>query len=324
MKSQYNIHGLYFEVTADHPMPFDMIDQELRTFRTKTKINSRRTVQYSITTLPIQPENILYPAPFDKFCEVSSQLRMPSKSVITRYGRSLITIINDVSKHRIQAAIVPDPSLFPDPAHYHCLTQPIGFWLKQSGLFFLHSACITDGQKGILIAGQSGAGKSSLAVAAVRAGFKYLGDEHPFLTIRNGQLRAYAFPRRVRLNRSVAAIFPELKSVMESSTADRLVFPIEQIWPNCLVTSCTPRLLIFPKFQSKGPMRISRLEPSEALRRLLQDDQFIWYLNGFGKKVSEQYLALVSRLVEETVAFQLNYRTKDILKIPTTFRRLLK
>jgi len=305
-------------------MPFEMIDQDLRIFRAKTKFNSKKAFKFNVTTLPTETNGSSYVSLFSKYREVTSQFLTTPKGIVSRYGKSLITVINDPFKRQIRTAVAPDPSLFPDPAYHYCFTQPISPWLKQHGLFFLHAACVADENKnGILMIGHSRAGKSSLSLACVRNGFQFLSDEQPFVSIKSGQLRVYSFPRRIRLDRSVAALFGELKPILKSSAEKRIVFPIEQIWPGCITASCKPKFLIFPKFHLKGLLKISELGPSDAIARILQDDHFIWYLNGPWKKVSEEHLVLISRLVQETKAFQLDYGTKDIFNIPRVFRRLL-
>ncbi len=326
MKARYNIHGFHIEVASDHPMPFEMIAQDLRTFRSKTKSNSDPIFKFEFTALPFGTNGASsYPGLFSSYRDVNSEFLTTPKGVVSRYGRSLITVINDPAKRRIKTAIAPDPSLFPDPAYHYSFTQPLSPWLKQHGLFFLHSACVADEKKnGVLIVGHSRAGKSSLSLACVRNGFKFLSDEQPFMSRRSGRIHVYSFPRRIRLDRSVAALFHELKPILKSSAAERIIFPIERIWPQCMTTSCKPKILIFPKFHFKGRLKISELGSSQAMARILQDDHFIWYLNGPWKKVSEAHLALVSQLVGETKAYQLDYGTQDIFKIPGLFKRLLK
>src|SRR5262245_18578785 len=41
----------------------------------------------------------------------------------------------------------------------------------------LHAACVARGERAVLLMGRSGAGKSSLALEAVRRGFQYFSDE---------------------------------------------------------------------------------------------------------------------------------------------------
>ncbi len=325
MKSTYNIHGFYVEVASDHPVPFEMIDQDLQTFRIQNGYRSKNAVKFKISILPEKPNGTAYPADFSEYQYLSSQFWKTPNGIVSRYGRSLITVINNPKKREIKAALVLEPSLFPDPAYHYCFTQPLSPWFKQKGLFFLHAGCISDEKRnGILLVGHSRAGKSTLSLAAVRAGFKFLSDEQPILSAAGGRLIVYSFPRQIRLDRPVAGLFSELKPILKSTADERIVFRIEQIWPRSITVSCKPKVLIFPKFHRRGSLKISPLPPSEALSRILQDDHFIWYLNGPWKKVSEEHLSLVSKLVQKTKAFELDYGKKDIFNTPTLFRRFLR
>ena len=318
---QFDIHGLLLKVVDDHPLLFRTVVDELKIFQTKKK-PARRGLQLNCSTLPSLPADGPYPARFMQYREISLPFMTPD-SLVSHYVQSLITVITHVRKRRIQVAAAPEPSLFPDPAYHLCLTQPLGPWLKERGLFFLHAGCVAEKGRGILIVGHSQAGKSTLTLSAIRSGFKSLSDEQPLLSLKNGRLRVHAFPRRIRLDRSVAEIFPELRPVLDSSASERLVFNPQEIWEDCLASSCTPKLLIFPRFKTRGRLRLSKIHPSDALARLLQDDHFVWYRNGSWNRLSHQHLALFEQLVRRTNIFELEYGTKDILRIPSLFREAL-
>ncbi len=319
---QFNIHGLPLQVVADHPLLFRMVADELKAFQTKKK-PARGGIQLICSTLPPRSGNIPYPARFMEYREISHPFMTPD-TLVNHYVRSLITVITHLRKRCIQVAAVPEPFLFPDPAYHVCLTQPLGPWLKERGLFFLHAGCVAEKGQGILIVGHSQAGKSTLSLSAIRSGFKFLSDEQPLLSFKNGRLRVHAFPRRIRLDRSVAEIFSELRPMLDSSASERLVFHPQEIWEDCLVSSCTPKLLIFPRFKTRGRLRLRQIHPSLAFAKLFEDDHFIWYKNKPWNRLSHRHLALFERLTKKTTAFRLEYGTNDILQIPSVFRQLLR
>lgn len=89
-------------------------------------------------------------------------------------------------------------------------TVPLAEMLKRAGLYMVHAAGLALGGKGLLIAGASGCGKTTLALALTRAGFGFLGDDTVFLAAR-GELRALAFPDEVDITAQTAGFFPELR-----------------------------------------------------------------------------------------------------------------
>ena len=65
------------------------------------------------------------------------------------------------------------------------------WWLREKGLFMIHSAAVGLDQGAALLVGQSGAGKSTTALACLYAGMKYLADDRCVMTL-NPKPRVYA------------------------------------------------------------------------------------------------------------------------------------
>ncbi len=75
----------------------------------------------------------------------------------------------------------------------------------------IHSACVQLHGRGVLLCGDSGAGKSSLAFACAREGWAFLSDDGSFL-IRKGTGRVViGNPHQMRFRESAIKLFPELK-----------------------------------------------------------------------------------------------------------------
>jgi hypothetical protein len=73
----------------------------------------------------------------------------------------------------------------------------------------IHAACVEFSGSGLLLCGDSGAGKSSLAFACARAGWAYASDDTSYL-VHNGQKRVVGNWRQIRFRPSAAELFPEL------------------------------------------------------------------------------------------------------------------
>jgi hypothetical protein len=74
----------------------------------------------------------------------------------------------------------------------------------------LHAACVERDGKAILLCGNSGAGKSSLAYACARAGWKFLSDDATYLVDQSERL-VVGNSQRLRLRPSAGELFPELR-----------------------------------------------------------------------------------------------------------------
>jgi hypothetical protein len=74
----------------------------------------------------------------------------------------------------------------------------------------VHAACVARNGKGVLLCGDPGAGKTSLAYACARAGWTYITDDSSFL-IRDGSDRLVTGNcNQVRFRPSAAELFPEV------------------------------------------------------------------------------------------------------------------
>jgi len=323
LKASFNIHGLPLEISAVHPLLFEAFVQDLSRFRVSRPSPSRDAVRLRLTALPDLTYGNGYPSPFSPYREAGSRAIAASGNTVTCYGRNTVVVLSSFREPAIRAAVLPEAELLIDPAYHYCFTQPANFWFKRRGLFFVHAGCVSSGSEGILIIGHSRAGKSTLSLCAVQAGFKFLSDEQPLLALRRGRVVAHPFPRRIRIDRAAAGLFPNLRPILKSCPSRRLVFHIEKVWPGCIASSCRPRILLFPRFQARGRLRLSRLQPSEALARLLQDDHFIWYKNSPQPNLSHQHLALFEKLARQASAHTLEYGNRDLPRIPSLFHRLL-
>lgn len=321
MRVHLDIHGLKIHLSADHPLIFQTLLEDLASFRSPHP-NGHRPIRLEITTLPPFLQGKTYPPRFLPYRETAAQNNGPD-TLITRYGTAHITVITHLRKREIEAAVVPEHSILPDPAYHYLVTQPLNLWFKRKGLFFLHAGCVAERSKGILLIGHPRAGKSVLTVSAVRAGFKFLSDEQPLLSLRGGRVTAHCFPRRIRLHRAAAARFPELRAVVATG-GKRVIFPIETIRNGSLQPSCRPSLLIFPRFKKHGKNRLQPIEPTAALAKLLQDDHFVWYRNKPLDKIFRRHFSLFEKLVRQASAYALEYTDREILEVPSLLRKLLK
>jgi hypothetical protein len=147
--------------------------------------------------------------------------------------------------------------------------------------------------KGVLLCGNSGAGKSSLAFACARAGWNYISDDASYL-VRKGTSRLVAGnSQQVRLRPSAVELFPEVKQFSPASwTAGKpsieiptIVLPYVKTASHASVQyviflnrseSSAPELVPFPRdlamrWASQSPMASGDNDEAHAasLRKLL-------------------------------------------------------
>jgi hypothetical protein len=85
----------------------------------------------------------------------------------------------------------------------------------------VHAACVQRNGKGVLLAGDSGAGKSSLAYACSRNGWTYVADDGVSLFRRSDLPLAIGSPGHFRFRGSAPELFPEFAGWAETQRANR-------------------------------------------------------------------------------------------------------
>jgi hypothetical protein len=74
----------------------------------------------------------------------------------------------------------------------------------------VHAGCVVLDGRGVLLCGDSGAGKSSLSYACARAGWGYVSDDASFLLNGGSKRIVIGDCHKVRFRPSVAELFPEM------------------------------------------------------------------------------------------------------------------
>lgn len=93
---------------------------------------------------------------------------------------------------------------------YHFIEAAVLALLSTSYVTAIHAACVSLHGQGMLLCGDSGAGKSSLSYACARAGWTYTSDDASYLLEGNNAPRVIGNSHQVRFRPSAKELFPEL------------------------------------------------------------------------------------------------------------------
>ena len=86
----------------------------------------------------------------------------------------------------------------------------MGYAMVDARMFTpVHAGCVALNGQGVLLCGDSGAGKSSLSYACARKGWTYVSDDASHLL--RGKVTAVGFPHELRLREPARDLFPELR-----------------------------------------------------------------------------------------------------------------
>jgi hypothetical protein len=131
----------------------------------------------------------------------------------------------------------------------------------------IHGACVAREGRGVVLCGDSQAGKSSLAYACARRGWTYVTDDASWLIRRRAAERVVVGnAHQLRLRPDAAQIFPELgdrRPVMRGNGKISLEIWTESL-PLVTATSVVVDRLIFLRRVSNGPAVVMEFDRRDA------------------------------------------------------------
>lgn len=198
----------------------------------------------------------------------------------------------------VNEAVSPSPLLFSN----QILFQTLEVLLQARGLYPIHAAAVAQGRTGVLFPAESGAGKTTIALTLVRAGFRFLGDDKPIIAIRAGRPVILSFPEPIQTYVDELGAFQELPDRSYPGFAPdvplKTAFRADDFKPGCVVPSARPGALIFPDGRTDGASLIEPIPRADGLRRLIELNWPIPW--GF-----DRFLDLMTDLTARTPCYRL-------------------
>lgn len=162
---------------------------------------------------------------------------------------------------------VDSPTLLPSLAHGVILRHALA---QVSSHLLFHAASLSYQGKGIILAADSGCGKTTLALALVRQGFKFLSDEVAALAFPSGDLTPY--PRCLWVRAGTYQLFqqfgwemPTHRTAIEISNRTAIHLSSE-----VLGNTCQPGHLIIIKRPDAGEERVCKVTLNSLPQSLLR------------------------------------------------------
>lgn len=167
----------------------------------------------------------------------------------------------------------------------------------------LHAAALSNLGDGLILCGQSGCGKSSLAAWLVADGMQYLTDEVIVFPINGGEISGLC--RSIILKSGSSFIWKRSMRKLELDGFHH--FTDGSVWitptllhPHAVRASVTPRILIFPRYTPEAQLSAQRLTKADALFRMLQ-----CLVNA--RNFPDGGMTATTRLAQQVTAYSLTY-----------------
>jgi hypothetical protein len=195
----------------------------------------------------------------------------------------------------------------------------LAFALRHHGVYHLHAAALDEGGRAILVSGQAGVGKTTLALALLESGAGCLSDDAVFLAERESLPWVQGVPRPFHLRPATLDAFPDAAARAGPPDAEgRREIDPWTVWPRQVRSGRRrPGLLLFPEVRSGPATTVTPLAPADALGRLVEASALL-VVDGAAR--SAEHLALLGRLAGEAPAFRVELG-RDLLCAPAQVAR---
>ncbi|HUT53988.1 MAG TPA: hypothetical protein VM658_11410 [bacterium] len=179
--------------------------------------------------------------------------------------------------------------------------------LRWHGLYYLHASALAgpDGT-GYVLSGNAGSGKTSLTLALIQSGFKFLSDDTIFLRLRGDRdVEALGFARDFHLPSDLVEDHERLREYRDlpdfGARRGRKLLPPDRCFPGMRLDGLlNPRVILFPCIRDRD----SGMEPlsmSQALNILLPQSLSVM----FNPATAAAHLEALKRMARHGRGFRL-------------------
>jgi hypothetical protein len=156
---------------------------------------------------------------------------------------------------------------------YHFLDSTALMLIEASYLTPIHAACVTFQDRGLLLCGDSGAGKSSLSFACARRGWTFVSDDANFLIRDRKERVVVGNPHHLHFRESATELFPDLKShrLTQRINGEMAIALATANQPEISTSSQSPiDFIVFLRRGTSGPASLRPFPKGRALAYLEQ------------------------------------------------------
>lgn len=192
--------------------------------------------------------------------------------------------------------------------------------LKRRGLFSLHAAGLEYQGQGVIIPGGSGQGKTTLMLALLRSGFRYLSDDSPLVRERSAQVELLPMPMAIEVTRRTVEVFPELRgarSGLLKQGAWKKSFDPRDIYQDVAGGPCRPVMMLFPHIVDLPHSCLEPLSKSGALEALMAQPRLPQE-----PEVARREFHALAKLVQQVDSYRVHFG-RDILEISSRVKPLV-
>lgn len=199
LQRRYFPMGFPLELATNSPNILALADMLWAQYRPRTRDGATRTA-----TLRVIVED--------------RDAQAPLRNAMPKGQNHLVSIVQgpdnfavcDVASSFTFASLTRDVARDHASVRYYFLDPVVYLMIDALYLFPVHAACVALEGRAVVLSGDSGAGKTSLAYACARRGWSFLSDDATHIVRRSPEREVVGRPFRIRFRESARKIFSEL------------------------------------------------------------------------------------------------------------------
>jgi hypothetical protein len=186
-------------------------------------------------------------------------------------------------------------------------------WHNDRSVPVVHAGLVSLNDKGVLLAGMGGAGKTTSAITCLEAGFSYLSDDLIGIAVlTDGSFWGHSLYNSAYIDPEHLTKFPHLKPFAIKGTFpgdDKCLILLAQIWPSRVIHTSGIHTILLPRIGKEYDSRISPAPKAKALFALAPSSRQI------NKRLGATGFDMLAKLVEQVPCYWLEVG-RDLKGIP--------
>ncbi|MEI2690712.1 MAG: hypothetical protein V9H69_13790 [Anaerolineae bacterium] len=221
--------------------------------------------------------------------------------LFTRHGDVMLTALHQEQGRTV--GLVHAPERWPLRHYKQAIFITLYQHLRRRGLHLIHASAIGAQGRAALIAGQSGAGKTTTMLTSVTAGLDFLGDDTTLVQrTADGGLDVVTLLSTLDVTNATAAWFPELAphlSTQRSHTGKRQII-LAEAFPQRMAVRGRVAVILAPEICDQLHTCLAPINKAALLSDLL-----FYSVDLHDAALTRQHLEFLAQAVEQTPVFRL-------------------
>lgn len=164
---------------------------------------------------------------------------------------------------------INDTQRFPWFEQCRPLRNILEWWFARKEMYLVHAACIGTAERGMLVVGNAGAGKSTIALSSLTSNAKYCGDDLCLIGLEDKIPFAYSLYNTGKLEHF--DVLPHLEQFVwnphRGETEKAVIFAAE-VYPDKILKKTRISAIVYPRVSGIVNSELTPAMPRDVLRIL--------------------------------------------------------